>query len=148
MSKSHRLELQHKKMLRASIAARPSHTQTIKVERKSSYQGVPQWGINISPEITPSRSVAQKWAEAEIAARRDRKPDYVPVPARDELTTFADDSDVGSSNTNIVNRAISYLRERAHSLVDSSEYGQVSPELANVADALQILTRIGGGVHV
>jgi hypothetical protein len=38
-----------------------------KVVRKGSYQGVSQWGINTSSEITPSRKTAQKWAELENA---------------------------------------------------------------------------------
>ena len=38
-----------------------------KVVRKGSYQGVAQWGINTSSEITPSRKTAQKWAELENA---------------------------------------------------------------------------------
>ena len=36
-----------------------------KVVRKGSYQGVPQWGISTSSEITPSRATARKWAELE-----------------------------------------------------------------------------------
>ena len=36
-----------------------------KVVRKGSYQGVAQWGINTSSDITPSRKTAQKWAELE-----------------------------------------------------------------------------------
>jgi hypothetical protein len=38
-----------------------------KVVRKGSYQGVSQWGINTSSEVTPSRKTAQKWAELENA---------------------------------------------------------------------------------
>ena len=38
-----------------------------KVVRKGSYQGVAQWGINTSAEITPSRATARKWAELENA---------------------------------------------------------------------------------
>ena len=38
-----------------------------KVVRKGSYQGVSQWGISTSSEITPSRKTAQKWAELENA---------------------------------------------------------------------------------
>ena len=38
-----------------------------KVVRKGSYQGVAQWGINTSSEITPSRATARKWAELENA---------------------------------------------------------------------------------
>jgi hypothetical protein len=38
-----------------------------KVVRKGSYQGVTQWGINTSSEITPSRATARKWAELENA---------------------------------------------------------------------------------
>ena len=38
-----------------------------KVVRKGIYQGVPQWGINTSSEITPSRATARKWAELENA---------------------------------------------------------------------------------
>ncbi len=49
-----------------------------KVVRKGSYQGVAQWGINTSSEITPSRKTAQKWAELENAqthkCRRCSKP--------------------------------------------------------------------------
>ena len=38
-----------------------------KVVRKGSYQGVTQWGISTSAEITPSRKTARKWAELENA---------------------------------------------------------------------------------
>jgi len=38
-----------------------------RVVRKGSYQGVAQWGINTSAEITPSRKTAQKWADLENA---------------------------------------------------------------------------------
>ena len=38
-----------------------------KVVRKGSYQGVAQWGISTSSEITPSRKTARKWAELENA---------------------------------------------------------------------------------
>ena len=38
-----------------------------KVVRKGSSQGVKQWGISTSSEITPSRKTAQKWAELENA---------------------------------------------------------------------------------
>lgn len=41
-----------------------------KVVRKGSYQGVPQWGISTSSEITPNRAIAQKWADLENAARK------------------------------------------------------------------------------
>lgn len=36
-----------------------------KVVRKGSYQGVRQWGISTSGEITPSKKVAKKWAALE-----------------------------------------------------------------------------------
>lgn len=39
-----------------------------KVVRKGSYQGVPQWGISTSAEITPSKQTAEKWARLENAA--------------------------------------------------------------------------------
>ena len=39
-----------------------------KVVRKGSYQGVSQWGISTSAEITPSKATAAKWAELENAA--------------------------------------------------------------------------------
>ena len=41
----------------------------VKVERKGTYQGVPQWGITGSPEITPNRKTAEKWARIENTAR-------------------------------------------------------------------------------
>ena len=44
-----------------------------KVVRKGSYQGVSQWGINTSSEITPSRKTAQKWAELENAHNKQAK---------------------------------------------------------------------------
>ena len=47
-----------------------------KVVRKGSYQGVAQWGINTSSEITPSRKTAQKWAELENAHNKQVKPTY------------------------------------------------------------------------
>ncbi len=40
-----------------------------KVERKGTYQGVPQWGITGQAEITPSRATAEKWARLENANR-------------------------------------------------------------------------------
>lgn len=39
------------------------------VVRKGSYQGVAQWSINTSSEITPRRKTAQKWAELENAQK-------------------------------------------------------------------------------
>jgi hypothetical protein len=44
-----------------------------KVVRKGSYQGVSQWGISTSSEITPSRTTAQKWADLENARILDRE---------------------------------------------------------------------------
>ena len=44
-----------------------------KVVRKGSYQGVTQWGISTSSEITPSRKTAQKWAELENARAQTKK---------------------------------------------------------------------------
>lgn len=41
----------------------------IRVERRSPYQGVPQWGVTGQAEITPSRKTAEKWAALENAAR-------------------------------------------------------------------------------
>jgi hypothetical protein len=41
-----------------------------KVVRKGSYQGVSQWGISTSSEITPSRATARKWADLENARAR------------------------------------------------------------------------------
>ena len=38
-----------------------------KVVRKGNYQGVSQWGIDTSSEITPSRATARKWADLENA---------------------------------------------------------------------------------
>ena len=40
-------------------------SKLVKVERKGTYQGVPQWGITDSPEKTPSRSTAVRWAALE-----------------------------------------------------------------------------------
>lgn len=40
------------------------------VERRNSYQGVPQYGISGQSEITPSREIAEKWAMLENARRR------------------------------------------------------------------------------
>lgn len=42
---------------------------TVKVERKSPYQGVPQWGITGASESTPSKATAEKWARLENASR-------------------------------------------------------------------------------
>ena len=41
-----------------------------KVVRKGSYQGVSQWGISTSSEITPNHKTAQKWADLENARAR------------------------------------------------------------------------------
>ena len=43
-----------------------------KVVRKGSYQGVAQWGISTSSEITPSRKTARKWADLENARNPKR----------------------------------------------------------------------------
>lgn len=48
----------------------------VKVERKGSYQGVPQWGITGAAEITPSKATAEKWARLENAARRTTPRQY------------------------------------------------------------------------
>lgn len=50
-----------------------------KVVRKGSYQGVSQWGISTSVEITPSRKTAQKWADLENAQIPSRftDPNYL-----------------------------------------------------------------------
>jgi hypothetical protein len=40
-----------------------------KVVRKGCYQGVPQWGISTSAEITPSKTTAKKWATLENTQR-------------------------------------------------------------------------------
>lgn len=47
----------------------------VKVEKKGTYQGVPQWGITGSAEITPSRKTAEKWAQLEnnCSANKRRK---------------------------------------------------------------------------
>ena len=41
-----------------------------KVVRKGHYQGVPQWGISTSAEITPSKATAKKWATLENTQRK------------------------------------------------------------------------------
>jgi hypothetical protein len=52
------------------VAERIRNTkQTIRVERRGSYQGVPQYGITEQAEITPSRKTAVKWAALENARR-------------------------------------------------------------------------------
>ena len=43
---------------------------TVRVERKGEYQGVPQWGITGSREITPSKATATRWAALENDQRR------------------------------------------------------------------------------
>jgi hypothetical protein len=42
----------------------------VKVERRGSYQGVPQYGITGCSEITPSRATAMKWARWAIAEQQ------------------------------------------------------------------------------
>lgn len=54
-----------------------------KVERKGTYQGVPQWGITGSAEITPSRATAEKWARLENATKG-----YTNTPVIVEIPTF------------------------------------------------------------
>ena len=49
-----------------------SLAKVVRAVRKGSYQGVPQWGIDTSSEITPSRVTAQKWADLENARARFR----------------------------------------------------------------------------
>lgn len=41
----------------------------VKVEKRGTYQGVPQYGITGSAEITPSLATARKWAALENAAQ-------------------------------------------------------------------------------
>lgn len=46
---------------------------------RGSYQGVPQWGITGSAEITPSRATAIRWAalgEDGLSALADAGQDY------------------------------------------------------------------------
>ncbi len=58
-----------------------------KVERKGTYQGVPQWGITGSAEITPSRATAEKWARLENATKGHTKtPVIVEIPTFVETT--------------------------------------------------------------
>jgi hypothetical protein len=45
----------------------------VTVVRKGTYQGVPQWGISTSAEITPSKKTAKKWAQAVNNAIRDKQ---------------------------------------------------------------------------
>ena len=47
----------------------------IQVERRGSYQGVPQYGITGQSEITPSRANAAKWAQLENAAQKSSRCD-------------------------------------------------------------------------
>jgi hypothetical protein len=57
----------------------------VKVERKIPYQGVGQYGITGSSEITPSRATAAKWAAQENAARKSKpKDDADASPKKDE----------------------------------------------------------------
>lgn len=58
---------------RAVNIERMQQNDEVKVERKGSYQGVPQWGISGSAEQTPSKATAEKWAQAENNAERNRK---------------------------------------------------------------------------
>lgn len=53
---------------------------TVKVVRKGTYQGVPQWGISTSAEITPSKATAEKWARLENAALAQIRA-RVPLPS-------------------------------------------------------------------
>jgi hypothetical protein len=48
-------------------------TEPVRVERKASYQGVRQCGTTGSPEITPSKATAEKWARLENAERHSRR---------------------------------------------------------------------------
>jgi hypothetical protein len=65
-----------------------------KVVRKGSYQGVAQWGIDTSSEITPSRKTAQKWAELENAQNLSIRACKSRIPAlkkaRDRSTSAID----------------------------------------------------------
>ena len=45
-----------------------------KIVRKGFYQGVAQWGISTSSEITPSKATARKWADLENARIRATAP--------------------------------------------------------------------------
>ena len=62
-----------------------------KVVRKGNYQGVSQWGISTSSEITPSRATARKWAELENARHPMNQIQYLSCqtchkPAGDRAT--------------------------------------------------------------
>jgi len=54
----------------------------VKVERKGSYQGVPQWGITGSSEMTPNRKTAEKWARLENALRQSKAGEALEVHER------------------------------------------------------------------
>jgi hypothetical protein len=56
-----------------------SLAKVVRAVRKGSYQGVPQWGIDTSSEITPSRVTAQKWADLENARARFRGESFEPA---------------------------------------------------------------------
>ena len=60
-----------------------------KVVRKGSYQGVTQWGISTSSEITPSRKTAQKWAELENARAQTKKMNCAISMARMTIEPIA-----------------------------------------------------------
>lgn len=45
----------------------------VKVVRKGTYQGVSQWGISNSSEITPSKKTAEKWAALENASCKPKQ---------------------------------------------------------------------------
>lgn len=46
----------------------------VTVVRKGTYQGVPQWGISTSNEMTPDKKTAEKWAQLEMINQRRVKP--------------------------------------------------------------------------
>lgn len=43
--------------------------EPVRVVRKGSYQGVPQWGCSDSPDMTPSKATAERWARIANANR-------------------------------------------------------------------------------
>jgi hypothetical protein len=80
-----------------------------KVVRKGSYQGVSQWGIDTSSEITPSRKTAQKWAELENARNRTSHPSYSYTNGSKCTGCGASISDAAAANSALVGERLTRM---------------------------------------
>jgi hypothetical protein len=113
-----------------------------KVVRKGNYQGVAQWGIDSSSEITPSRKTAQKWADlenarAQSATRKINVGDVVGVPGpRGTINAF-----VFRTFTNGEFRAIPETHKMYHHVLGWHQAGNISELKAHQVE-IEYMSRV------